>query len=52
VPGEQLATTQLLPTLPPPFTRTKFTEDLVTDRTPAARKAMLKEWRSFRSAGE
>ena len=52
VPGEQLATTQILPTLPPPFTRQKFTEDMVTDRTPAARKAALKEWRSYRSAGE
>jgi quinoprotein glucose dehydrogenase len=52
VPGERLAPTQLLPTLPPPFTRQKFTEDMVTDRTPAAREAMLKEWRSLRSAGE
>ena len=30
------AATQVLPTLPPPFTRQRFTEDLITTRTPEA----------------
>ena len=45
VPGEVLATTQRLPLLPPPFARPKFTEDLVTTRTPAAEQAVREEWR-------
>ena len=36
--------TQVLPTLPPPFTRQRFTEDLITKRTPAAEKAVREEW--------
>ena len=30
-PASRLAPTQLLPTLPPPFTRQQFTEDLITE---------------------
>jgi quinoprotein glucose dehydrogenase len=52
VPGERLAETQVLPTLPPPFTRQKFTEDLITTRTPAAHDAVKKEWLKLRKAGE
>jgi quinoprotein glucose dehydrogenase len=52
VPGERLATTQLVPTLPPPFTRQKFTEDLITTRTPEAEKAVRAEWTRLRKAGE
>jgi quinoprotein glucose dehydrogenase len=52
VPGERLATTQRLPALPPPFTRQKFTEDLITKRTPSAEKAVRETWQSLRRAGE
>ena len=52
VPGEKLSPTQVLPTLPPPFTRQKFTEDLITKRTPEAEKAVRDEWVKLRKAGE
>jgi quinoprotein glucose dehydrogenase len=52
VPGERVSPTQRLPLLPPPFTRQRFTEDLVTRRTPAAEKAVREEWRRLRKGGE
>lgn len=52
VEGEQAAGTQVLPTLPPPFTRQKFTEDLITTRTPEAEKAVRAEWLGMRKRGE
>jgi quinoprotein glucose dehydrogenase len=52
VPGERLSVTQRLPVLPPPFTRQKFTEDLITRRTPEAEKAVREEWQRLRKGGE
>jgi quinoprotein glucose dehydrogenase len=52
VDGEQAAPTQVLPTLPPPFTRQQFTEDLITKRTPAAEQAVREEWLTLRKRGE
>ena len=52
VAGEKLATTQRLPTLPPPFTRQRFTEDMITNRTPEAHRAVRKKWLALRKAGE
>ena len=52
VPGEQLAPRQVLPALPPPFTRQRFTEDLITTRTPAARQAVHEKWLGLRKRGE
>src|SRR4029079_7933641 len=52
VPGERSAVTQLLPTLPPPFARQQFTEDLITKRTPGAEKAVRAMWESLRKRGE
>ena len=52
VPGERSSPTQVLPSLPPPFTRQKFTEDLITRRTPEAEKAVRAEWLELRKAGE
>jgi quinoprotein glucose dehydrogenase len=52
VPGEHSAPTQLLPTLPPPFTRQQFTEDLITKRTPEAEKAVRAIWETLRKRGE
>jgi len=52
VDGEQAAATQVLPTLPPPFTRQQFTEDLITKRTTAAEQAVREEWLKLRKRGE
>ena len=52
VPGERLSPTQVLPTLPPPYTRQQFTEDLITTRTPAAHQAVREEWLKLRKRGE
>jgi quinoprotein glucose dehydrogenase len=51
IPGEHAATTQVLPTLPPPFTRQEFTEDLITKRTPAAEQAVRQQWLGLRKGG-
>jgi glucose dehydrogenase len=52
VPGESLAKSQVLPTLPPPFTRQKFTEDMITRRTPEAHLAVREKWLGLRKGGE
>jgi glucose dehydrogenase len=52
VPGERLAAKQLLPSRPPPFTRQRFTEDLITKRTPQAERAVREKWQGLRKAGE
>jgi quinoprotein glucose dehydrogenase len=52
VPGERTASRQLLPTLPPPYTRQRFTEDLITTRTPEAAKAVRARWEGLRKGGE
>ncbi len=52
VPGERTASTQVLPSLPPPFTRQRFTEDLITTRTPEAHEAVRERWLALRKAGE
>ena len=52
VEGEKLAVTQVVPTLPPPFARQRFTEDMITKRTPEAHKAVREEWLKMRRRGE
>jgi quinoprotein glucose dehydrogenase len=52
VDGEKLSATQMLPVLPPPFTRQRFTGDLITRRTPEAAKAVREEWLKLRNGGE
>ena len=49
--GEKAAETQPFPLKPPPFTRQKFTEDMVTNRTPAAHAAVLEWLRKLDSGG-
>lgn len=49
VPGEVLAKTQVLPTAPPPVARQELTEDILTQRTPEAHKAVLERFRKIRS---
>ena len=51
-PGERAATTQPLPTKPPPFARQALTEDMLTTRTPEAHEAVLQRFRKLRSAGQ
>lgn len=52
VPGEVAAAEQVLPTKPEPFARQRFTEDLLTDRTPEAHQWALENFRRFRSEGQ
>ena len=49
VDGERAAATQPHPLKPPPFTRQRFTEDLVTRRTPEAHAAVLAQVRKLRA---
>ncbi len=49
--GEKLAETQPYPVKPPPFTRQAFTEDMVTNRTPEAHRAVLDMLRRYDSNG-
>jgi quinoprotein glucose dehydrogenase len=46
--GEVTADTQPVPVLPPPFARQDLTEDILTNRTPEARAAVLAEYRKLR----
>ncbi len=52
VDGEVLSRTQPFPLAPPPFARQRFTEDMVTKRTPAAHDAVLQRLRRLRSGGQ
>lgn len=52
VDGEVTADSQPLPLVPEPFTRQQVTEDMLTDRTPEAHRAVLERFRKVRSAGQ
>ncbi len=52
VPGEVTAKTQPLPTKPAPFARQRFTEDMVSNRTPEIHAWALDKFRTFTSAGQ
>src|SRR5262249_3232458 len=49
--GEAAWPTQPVPLKPPPFTRQRFTEADITDRTPAAHDAVLTRLRGARAGG-
>ena len=51
IPGEITADTQPFPLSPPPVSRQKLTEDLVTTRTPEANRAVLDQLRSLDNEG-
>jgi len=51
VDGEATSKTQPIPLAPPPFTRQRFTEDLVTTRTPEAHNTVLERLRALRNGG-
>lgn len=50
--GEIAADTQPLPTKPAPFSRQRLDEDLLTQRTPTARRMAILAFRTFRSEGQ
>jgi glucose dehydrogenase len=52
VDGEKTAEAQPFPLLPPPFAKQEFTPDLLTDRTPAAHKAVLAQLRKLHYGGQ
>lgn len=52
IEGERLAATQPFPLKPPPFARQLFTPEMVTRRTPEARKAVLERLGKLRNGGQ
>jgi quinoprotein glucose dehydrogenase len=52
VPGEFAASEQPLPERPDPFSRQLLTENLLTNRTPAAHQWAVKQFQGFHSAGQ
>ncbi len=53
IDGEKLATTQPLPVKPPAFSRQRFTEEMVTRRTPEVYKLVLERFKQIeRTAGQ
>ncbi len=52
VPGEVSAKTQPVPALPAPIARQLLTEDMLTTRTPAVHDWAVKQFKTFRSAGQ
>ena len=52
VDGEVTADTQPFPLTPPPFARQMLTPEIVTSRTPEARRAVLEQLRKLRSGGQ
>ena len=52
IDGEVAADIQPLPTKPPPFARQILTQDMLTNRTPQAHEAVLKRFKTIRSAGQ
>ena len=49
IPGEKLATRQLLPLKPPPFARQQVTEAILTNRTPEAHASALERFRKLKT---
>ncbi len=49
VDGEVAASTQVLPTAPPPYARQQVTPELLTERTPQAHAAVLAQYEKLRS---
>lgn len=52
VPGEVTSPTQPRPTAPEPYARQLLTDQMLTNRTPEAHAWALKEFRTYRSAGQ
>jgi quinoprotein glucose dehydrogenase len=52
VAGEKASPTQPMPVAPAPFARQRLTEDMLTNRNPAAHDWALQTFRTFRSDGQ
>jgi quinoprotein glucose dehydrogenase len=52
IPGEIAARQQGLPTKPAPFARQIFTEDMMSQRTPAVHQWALEKFKTFRNGGQ
>ena len=52
VEGEVAADSQPLPLAPEPFARQRLSEDMLTDRTPDAHRAVLERFRAVQSGGQ
>ncbi len=52
LPGEATAAEQPLPSAPAPYARQFLSEDLLTNRTPAAHEWTVKKFRTLRSEGQ
>src|SRR5271170_1698107 len=52
IPGEVAAKEQPLPTKPAPYARQILTEEMLTNRTPEVHDRAVREFRTFRSAGQ
>ena len=52
IPGEVTSPTQPVPLVPEPFSRQLLTEDLLTQRTPAAHAWAAKQFSTYLSAGQ
>jgi quinoprotein glucose dehydrogenase len=52
VEGEITADSQPFPLMPEPFARQAVTEQILTDRTPEAHRAVLERFRALRSGGQ
>lgn len=52
VEGEVTADSQPFPVVPEPFARQQVTEDMLTERTPEAHRAVLERFRAMRSGGQ
>ncbi|HET9087888.1 MAG TPA: PQQ-binding-like beta-propeller repeat protein [Acidobacteriaceae bacterium] len=52
VPGEVSSPTQPAPVAPKPFARQQLTENMLTERTPAAHAWALQQFRTYVSAGQ
>ena len=52
VPGEVASKTQPIPSLPAPYTRQSFTEDMLTKLTPEEHEWAVKQWKSMAHGGE
>jgi len=51
VPGEKLASSEPVPSLPAPYARQHLSEGLLTNRTPQAHQWALQQYRSFANDG-
>ena len=49
IPGEKLASKQLLPLRPAPFARQQFTEEMISRRTPEVHAELLERFRMYRN---